>query len=178
MKIFFISIFCFALLSFYQTPPKKKVKKISVSGMVTGTSSYCGGARPPEFLLEQLRTPSPRPTKKIYIKKGEVNSFNSKVLLELMTDTAGKFRTRLPPGKYLIVDEDKKDMTYYNKLLKEHKNKTQNYEAVDTVCLKEWYLKPDYIFEVKNTEVKNISVNYHKVCFNLPCTYYRGPYPP
>jgi hypothetical protein len=178
MRIFFLSIFCLALLSFGQKKSKKKVMQYPVSGIITGTSAYCGGARPPDELLAQLGTPTPRPGKKVYIKKGEVNSFNSKVVAELTTDTAGKFHVKLPPGKYLIVDEEKKDLSYYNKLFKEYKSQTESYEAVDTVCLKAWYLKPDFTFEVKNSEIKNISVNYRKECFNLPCTRFRGPYPP
>src|ERR1035437_1246537 len=156
MRIFFLSIFCLALLSFEQKQSKKKVMQYPVSGIITGTSAYCGGERPPAELLAQLATPTPRPGKKIYIKTGEVNSFNSKVFLELTTDTAGKFHAKLSPGKYLIVDEEKKDISYYNKLLKEHKTETSSFEAVDTVCLKAWYVKPDYTFEVKNTEMKNI----------------------
>ena len=177
MRIFFLSVFCLVLFSFQQKESKKKTKQFPVSGIITGTSAYCSGARPPAELLAQLAIPKPKPNKKIYIKKGEVNSFDSKIFMELTTDTAGKFHAKLPAGKYLIVDEEKKDTAYYNKLLREHKTETKSFEAVDTVCLKEWFLKPDVTFEVKNAEVKNISVNYRKECFNLPCTRFRGPYP-
>jgi len=178
MRIFLLSIFCLTLFSFQQKKSHKKIIQYPVSGIITATSSYCGGARPSGEILSQLATLRPQSNKKIYLKKGEINSFDSKVFMELTTDTAGKFRAKLPAGKYLIVDEEKKDLSYYNKLLKEYKTATQSFEAVDTICLKEWYLKPDFTFEVKSDEVKNISVNYRKECFNLPCTQFRGPYPP
>jgi hypothetical protein len=150
MKIFILPILCI-ILSFNSNQSEKKVKKYSVSGVITGTSSYCGGARPTDEMLADIATPKPIPNKKIYIKKGEINLFKSKVLLTLITDTVGNFKAKLPPGKYLIVDEDKKDLTYYNRLLKEHKEETKSFDAVDSICLKEWFLKPDFIFEVKNT---------------------------
>ena len=178
MKVFTLHILCLILLSFNSAQSERKVKKYSVAGVITGTSNYCGGARPSDEMLADIATPKPIPNKKIYIKKGEINSFKNKILLTLITDSAGKFQAKLPPGKYLIVDGDKKDMTYYNQLLKEHKEQTKNFDAVDSTCLNEWYLKPDFTFEVKHTEIKNISVNYHKACFNLPCIQFRGPYPP
>ena len=177
MRTILLSLFCLSLLSFHQTQNKKDIKTIPVSGTVTGTSIYCGGARPTGEMLAQLATPRPIGNKKIYIKKGNVNLFSSKVVLELTTDTSGKFHAKLSPGKYLIVDEEKKDTVYYNKLLKEHSQQTKSYQPIDTACLKEWFMKPGVTFEVKNSEIKNISVNFQKNCDFLPCAQFRGPYP-
>jgi hypothetical protein len=177
MRAIILPILCLALLSFNQAAPKKKAKKIPVSGTVTGTYSYCGGARPSDEMLAQLATPKPMPGKRIYIKKGEVNSFDSKVLLVLTSDAKGNFHTKLAPGKYLIVDSTKKDMTYYNMLLKNYKVQTEHYEAIDTLCLKEWFMKPNAVFEVVDKEVKDVIVNFHKTCDDvLPCSRFRGPF--
>lgn len=178
MKFFILSAFCMALLAFNPLQSQKKIKKYTVSGVITGTSGYCGGAAPSDEMLADLATPKPIANKKIYIKKGVINSLNSKVLMTLTADSAGKFHTTLPPGKYIIVDENKKDRTYYNSLLKNHNKQTENFDAVDSVCLKEWFAKPDFIFEVKNAGILIPGINYHKECFNLPCVQFRGPYPP
>jgi hypothetical protein len=177
MRAITISFLCCVLLAFSQAPSKKKIKKIPVSGTVTETNSYCGGARPPDELLAQLATPRPITNKTIYIKKGEVNSFDNKVLLKLTTDSKGNFRTKLAPGKYLVVDSTKNDMAYYNMLLKTYKNQTASYDAIDTLCLKEWYMKPAASFEVANTEIKDISVNFHRTCRDVPCAGFRGELP-
>jgi hypothetical protein len=177
-KIFTLCFVCSTFVSFNEPQSKKTTTKYLISGTITSTSSFCGGARPSEEILGQIETPRPFPHKKIYIKKGRVNLTSNDILVELKTDANGKFKTRLAPGVYLIVDEAKKDLTYYNTLLKEHAFLTENFEAVDTVCLKEWFAKPDFTFEVKQTNSTNIHLNFAKECFNLPCTQFRGPYPP
>lgn len=177
MKALSLFLVCFALLSFNQAKPEKKSKKILISGTVTETNDYCGGARPSDEILTQLATPRPLVNKKIYIKKGEVNAFDSKVILVLTSDSKGNFHAKLRPGKYLVVDSTKKDPAYYNLLLKTYKNQTANYLAIDTVCLKEWFLKPAGVFEVTPVETKNISINFHKACSEaIPCTRYTGPF--
>jgi hypothetical protein len=177
MKAIIIPIICLALLSFNQADTKKKIKKFPIFGTVTSTASYCGGARPSDEILAQAATPQPIPKKKIYIKKGDINSFDSNVLLVLTTDDKGNFHAKLAPGKYLVVDSTKKDLTYYNMLLKTYKNQTVSYEPIDTLCLKEWYMKPNGVFEVLGSEVKDISVNFHTPCYPIPCAMFRGPFP-
>ena len=177
MRVFVIPILCLALLSFSLRDTKTKAKTVPVSGTVTQTRDYCGGARPPDEILTQLGTPTPVSGKKIYIKAGEVNTFESKVILVLTTDEKGNFKAKLKPGKYLVVDSLKKDLTFYNMLLKTYKTQTESYEPIDPVCLKEWFMKPAGTFEVTGKEAKNISVNFHITCRDVPCAGFRGPYP-
>ncbi len=176
MKVLILHLIYFSLLSLDPAESKKKTKKFPVSGTVTSTINYCGGARPTAEILEQAATPRPIPHKKIYIKQGDVNSFGSKTILQLTTDSNGNFKAKLPAGKYLVVDSTKNDLLYYNMLLKTYKSQTTNYEAVDTLCLKEWYMKPNCVFEVTDKEVNNINVNFHKTCDDIPCSRYRGPF--
>ena len=177
MKVLFLPLLCLALLSFNQPKTEKKAKKVSFSGTLTETNDYCGGARPSDEILTQLGTPRPLANKKIYIKKGEVNTFDNKVILVLTSDSKGNFHAKLRPGKYLVVDSTKKDPAYYNQLLKTYKNQTANYLAIDSLCLKEWYVKPTGVFEVSATEKKSITVNFHKACSEaIPCTRYTGPF--
>ena len=177
MKTFILPLLCISLLSFSQDKIGKKSQRIPIYGTVTETRSYCGGARPSAEMLTALATPAPAAQKVIYIKKGEVNSFNSKVLVKVTADENGNFHAKLSPGKYLIVDSTKKDTSYYNLLLKTYKSKTANYGPIDTKALKKWYLKPDAIFEVSEKETKTISVNFHVNCDGyIPCAQYRGPF--
>ncbi|TAL60454.1 MAG: hypothetical protein EPN85_07175 [Bacteroidetes bacterium] len=176
-KTLFVPLLCLSLLSFTATDTKKKAKKISVSGTVTQTRDYCGGARPNSEILMQLGTPKPAANKKIYIKEGDVNTFESKVLLALTTDAKGDFHAKLRSGRYLIVDSTKKDLAHYTLLLNAYKNQTKSYDAIDTACLKEWYMKPAGAFEITGKETKNVSVNFHITCRDVPCAWFRGPYP-
>lgn len=177
MRTVLIPIICLAFLSFNLVNSEKKAKKVSVSGTVTQTRNYCGGARPSDEIINQLRTPRPVSGKKIYIKKGEVNSPDSKVILTLRTDANGNFKAKLRPGKYLVVDSLKKDMTHYNMLLKTYKNQTASYEPIDTTCLKEWFATPAGTFEVIQTGAKDININFLITCRDVPCAGFRGPYP-
>lgn len=177
MRTALLTVLCISLLSFEPPLPGKKAKKVPVSGTVTETRSYCGGARPNDAILAQCATPLPLAHKKIYIKSGEKNSSDSKVILALTSDSNGNFRTKLKPGKYIVVDASKKDVSHYKMLLKKYKDKTESYWPIDTLCLKEWFLEPAGIFEVTGQEVKKISVNFHKECHDVPCARFRGPLP-
>jgi hypothetical protein len=177
MKIGILSAACLFVFSFTRVTPEKQCKRVPVSGVVTETRSYCGGARPSDEMLAELATPKPAVNKVIYIKMGEENSFDSKVILRLTTDEHGKFHAKLRPGKYLVVDSAKADTCYYNRLLTTYKDRTTNYEPIDVSCLKEWYLKPDGVFEVAEKGSGDIHINFQINCPEyLPCARYRGPF--
>jgi hypothetical protein len=155
-------------------------KKFKVEIIITQTFSYCGGAEPDPDLLKEMGKASAFAGKKIYIKQGEKNSFNSKIVLEAVADKDGKIEFSLPPGKYFIVDELKKDTSYYKTLLKTYKTTTASYSAIDPICLKKWYEKPELIIEIKNADVKDLTLNFHQACSweKIPCAQYSGPMPP
>lgn len=56
-----------------KTEAQTPASKVTISGTVTQTSSYCGGAAPPKFLLEQLAEPKQYPNKKLHVIKGDTN---------------------------------------------------------------------------------------------------------
>ena len=147
------------------------------SGAIACLANATAFARPNDEMINQLRTPKPVSGRKIYIKKGEVNTVESKTILVLTTDAQGNFHAKLPPGKYLVVDSLKKDPSHYKMLLKTYKEQTTSYEPIDTKCLKEWFMQPAGTFEVTSKETKNISINFHISCRDVPCAGFRGPYP-
>ena len=182
MKVFagvIFAVFCMSTLQ-VQNNIKPKLKKIKVSGTVTQTSSYCGGARPSNEMLASLTEPKPFAHKKLFIKRGKTNDMSKAAVAEVTTDSLGNFSIALPMGDYCIVDEMKSSKKNYDDILAKYGKETQYYSAVDAACLKEWFSKPDAVFTVGKEQVKNISVSYHHPCSwnGIPCVQYHGPLPP
>jgi hypothetical protein len=174
-----ILLFSSFLVCSQEAVQKQDAKKINVEIRITRTSAYCGGARPSQEVMTELQTPKPYSGKKLYLKKGEKNTFTTKIFMEITSDSAGKVNCQLQPGKYLIVDEFKKDTSYYNRLKKRYSTLTPNYSAIDKLCLKNWYEQPDLVFELKEGEVKDLTINFHKNCTwnEIPCIEFKGPVP-
>ncbi len=153
---------------------KKKLKAFVVSGMVEQTSSYCGGARPSQAMLDRLATPTPYPNKKFYIKRGNINCTEAKVVTSFTTDSTGRFSIRLKSGTYSIIVEEQ----LYPIDLKKYENANPE---VDRQCLDEWWAKPYYLLVVKNKNINELKFIFHHRCFvksDIPCITYKGPLPP
>lgn len=146
----------------------------TISGSVKQTSSYCGGARPPQELITRLATPTPYPGKTFYIRAGRVNDVKIKVLTSFTTDKDGNFSINLSAGTYAILL--KEQVTEMNAA--DYETKTQ---AVDINCLAEWWQKPYYLLEVKQN-IASLDFVFHHRCFithdDIPCIRYSGPKPP
>jgi len=160
-----------------QTATQTSPKKITISGMVTQTYSYCGGAAPPREILEQLAEPKPFPNKKFHVIKGDTNTTSHKIILSFTSDTAGNFSFQLEPGTYSILLEEQAFLPDAKKY------KTQSIN-VDEECYKSWWAKPYYLLEVegssKTTSVKGLNFNFHHRCFienDIPCLQYNGALP-
>jgi len=174
------------MMSFSCYSQKKKTKKIVsnplvlIEGTITETHSYCGGARPPEDLIKELRTPKPITAQyKLYIRK-DSNDLQKPILYTVLTDTLGKFSIKLPIGKYVFVDANKKDKDTYSKTLAKYKTENSQTSAIDIECYKQYIATPDFTVEVtKNSSKLAITHNYHRDCnwSGAPCVEYRGPLP-
>jgi hypothetical protein len=145
-----------------------------VSGKVNQTFSYCGGANPPEFLLEELAMPKPIPSMLFYVIEGNINSNHRKIIKKFMTDSNGMFDFELPVGKYsIILQEQTKELN-----MQILNTKTQK---ADEDCLKEWWQKPYYSFEIRNQNISNLEFLFVNRCFIdgfIPCITYTGQMPP
>ena len=157
-----------------------KAKKYVVEISVTSTARFCGGIKPSPEMIRVIQTPRALVQKKLYIKRGDKNTFKSEVILETCTDTLGKLKLLLPPGRYLIVDELKKDRIYYNSLIKRHLQATKEYSPIDRICLRNWFEQPDFVFEVTNSDSSLLTLNFQMPCSwdEIPCIQYYGPKPP
>lgn len=161
-----------------QTTPVP-AKKVTVSGIVMQTSSYCGGAAPPDFIIKELETPRPLAGKKLHIIKGDTNIANRPIVLSFISDSAGKFSFRVEPGLYSVLLEEQIPLPDAKKY------STKN-QSIDEACYKKWWAKPYYLLEVEDSSNKSTSLEglvflFHKRCFinsDVPCLSYLGPFPP
>lgn len=172
MKLY-LFIGCLVLLS---ATPKKYPIKIEI----TYTSSYCGGAAPNEEMLNSIAMPRPLPFKKLYLKKGEVNSFENKLFKVLIADSNGLIKVSLVSGNYFIVDENKKDKTVFDAMVKKYANQTKTEGPIDIECYKKWFSTPDIKIIVSNKLKQEFQLNINNDCFfqGKPCIPYFGPMPP
>lgn len=149
-----------------------------LSGNITFTSDYCGGAKPPKDLLEGLATPTPYLGKVFYIRSGERNDVTSPVLYTVISDSLGHYSVNLQPGNYCMIDEFRKDTSFMFDVYKKDPN---NFLVVhDKKCLENWFNSCFNGFTISNADISNVNFNIHRSCFRpegVPCIDYDGPLP-
>lgn len=152
---------------------EKKMQR--VSGLVTITSSYCGGAAPSEEMLMELAKPKPYVGKVFYVRKGNRNTLASEIILRFTTDSNGAFSIALPAGTWSLIQEEQ---------VREIKNSDYPNTAshqVEMDCLRKWWSEPYQVIEVKNSAITDLHFSFHRRCFiasDIPCIRYTGPMPP
>lgn len=165
-----ISSFCFA-----QTNKKKAENVFTISGKVSQTFAYCGGSAPSKEMLDDLKKAQPYAGKFFYVRKGSVNTLKQRVILSFKADTNGNFSFQLPPGIYSIIQQEQ-----LNKINEKEYNK-KGYIQTDMKCLKDWWVKPYYVLEIKDKNVTDLHFKFYHPCFvptDIPCMQYIGPMPP
>jgi len=176
--ILLFSLFFNGTIHSHDSNPKatktKEKKTYSISGKILQTSSYCGGARPTQEIIDKMAIPIAYEEKRLYIRKGKLNSAKYKVLKSFSSDKEGNFSFRLSKGTYSVIVAEQ---------LNEIKNGdfVNVNQKVDTVCLKEWWLSPYYLLEVKKKNIQHLNFIFHHRCFvtnDIPCLTFTGPFPP
>lgn len=165
--------FALSLVQFFAFAKKKpQGTYTTITAKITVTSDYCGGARPSDEMLEQLRTPKPAIRRAIYIKYGSVNTEKTRLIKKVLTDSNGMFTIQLKKG-------------YTYQFLEEWQ--CQNFKIPqatqwvkwDEKCFRERYATPNYVLNTKKSKQNLITFNYHQPCFYNPyCGEYSGPLPP
>lgn len=154
-------------------------KEYSVSGFVTHSNSYCGGARPSDEMLREITTPKPLTNVTYHVRKGTINNVNEKVVLSFTTDAEGKFEFKLPPGEYVIIGGNRLDSVYVKSVFKKFEKESESYSAADMNCLNKWLSESLFQFKIGSDKIENINWDIHQACFTSdPCVHYKGPYPP
>jgi hypothetical protein len=163
LKYIYIACFAYVFLS------AKNPSYYMVTGKITYTSEYCGGAAPSEDLLKLLETPKPFAYKRMYYRPGKYNHAKVKAA-SIVTDSLGFFKVKLSANDYVFFDENKL------KVLVIPQNTI--YEIYDTACLKATYIAGDFKVNKKQKN-KKVLYNYHIYCtYHKPCVSYSGPLPP
>ena len=179
-NLIFILVYLF--FAFNLQAQKKKPILMTVELSITKTIQYCGGAAPPNDLIEEMRTPKPFENKVIYVRKNS-NDIATPILYTITTDANGKAKLNLPTGKYSFVDGSKKDRILYDSLLLKHREATDNAGPIDPKCLMDYMMQSDFeilIPKLKKKATKKLNYNYFIGCnwSGVPCAEFRGQYPP
>jgi hypothetical protein len=149
------------------TANHKGKRKFLVSGSIMQTISYCGGAQPPQRLLDSMNVPKGIPYGKLFVKLKGGHKEGSLIIHTIKADTNGNFSIYLPAGNYCLVEEWK---TKPFKLPLNNVN-----ETVDSTCFKNLYNTCDYELNVTDKNVRHLKIIFHRPCYNnQPCISYHG----
>lgn len=174
MKIMTVGMFLFIAFSCKTKQSALAQSKVTISGTVTQTSSYCGGAQPTDELITELQTPRIFPGKKMHVIKGDTNTAKREIVLDFITDEKGTFSFQLAPGTYSILLDEQ--------ILKPNARQYETKDIlVDEKCYNEWWGKPYYLLHVSSAPITNLSFNFQRPCFidyDIPCLRYNGVMPP
>ncbi|MFH0892941.1 MAG: hypothetical protein V2A54_00780 [Bacteroidota bacterium] len=141
------------------------IKKYNVSGKILATNPYCGGARPPQYILDEANIPNPVNACKVIIECAGKEVFSGE------TDVNGSFSTLLPPGKYSVFIGEQKES--FSELSKKFK---ANGCYFDDNNLKEWLAKPCITFTVKDKDVNGLKAEFKRNCDTESfCNYIHKP---
>lgn len=151
--------------------------RVRVSGTLTQSHPYCGGAYPGEEELRRLNAARPFQTW-LYVRSGTVNRENAPILDSVQTDADGHFHFELPPGLFVLLLPDHKKHKTVASLLEQAKGDI----AADKACLETWWEKGLMAIDVQSgTPLQRLDVHLRHACF-VPyppdCFQYTGPYPP
>ena len=149
----------------------------------TWTEPYCGGAEP-----DPSDYPRPQPwSGKMFIRAARPDSSGKLAINDLREPTGmiemnaeGHGYLRLPPGDYLLIDEDRVDDRKYRQLLRDHTKPAKYNEPIDTACLRQWLRGPFGVFTITSGDTLFAEYPLHGQCpwYSTPCVRYNGPLPP
>lgn len=174
MRKLFFSL-TFLMVGLFLFPQQKQPAVFTVSGKITQTSSYCGGARPSNEMLEEYAHPKAYRGKTLYVRKGAFNDVKQNIVLKFTADSLGKFTFTLPVGTYCILQAEQVKALDLKKL------PDQQGVTKDVACLKTWWKTPLQVLTIKDKNVSGLDFNFHHPCFvsgDIPCMNYNGPMPP
>lgn len=164
------------LLAFRQPDAADDLQKFTVSGTLTFTEDYCGGAEPDEQTLKAYERPQPYAGAVILFRRGDHNESNQAIVAMAEADHQGRYEAKLPAGEYCIIREFQKDDSIFEKI-KQWKEQSL---VADEVCLLEKWTQCMQSLNVQ-ADVTGLDFQFRKNCFlpeGIPCLEYTGPYPP
>lgn len=163
-------LLCTAVIftSWSRLPRHTGKRKYLVSGSVMQIISYCGGAQPPQQVLDSMNKPKGMAFARLFLKLGEDNREHVREVHRIIADTNGNFSIYLPAGHYCFVEGWKA------KPIKLSLN-----QNIDSACMKELYNSCDYKLEVTNKNIRHLQIIFHRPCaYNQPCVIKKRSLPP
>jgi hypothetical protein len=88
-------------------PTGNPVPVPTIVGLIENNQSYCGGAAPPQELLDELAIFHASANQTFYIRKGNFNTPFTPVYKTFTTDALGNYSVQLPAGNYAVISEEK-----------------------------------------------------------------------
>ena len=149
-------------------------RRVTISGTVTETHQYCGGANPSEEILEAVRRPRPLAKFELYVRSGSANALASPVVLKFSSDANGNFQSALPEGEYCIIEAGKKDalkvpdFTEENRRLAKTDPSAIPYSLTSPKCLTEWWHTCDKVLRVGKESQMGVRIEFQRGC-RPPC---------
>ena len=151
-------------------------KPLMVSGKIETSESYCGGAAPPEELLQELQRKKPNSGYKLYIKEGKVNDLKAPIIDSVLTNKDGEFMFNLLPGEYVLLSSNHLNRAVFTRF------QDDKYIRInDMDCLETWWQNGMAKLKLDNQPTDTIYFHLKKECFlplGIPCLAYNGPVPP
>lgn len=148
--------------------------KFTVAGIITTSSSYCGGAAPDPDLMRELQKTRPFSGIWLYLKEGTENNFGAPIIDSAMTNNDGFFRFLVDTGEYVIITKQMLDPNITNNYL------SGNIQA-NSECLDEWQKNGLATIQISDSSITNLRFHFGERCFlpiGIPCLVYTGPMPP
>jgi hypothetical protein len=178
ISFFFLGGICLLLACSSKSNASKSSLPVTI--LLTQTAAYCGGAQPPEELLNALATPQPLAGEKMFIRSGNKNNPGETSIIEVVTGADGSASFFLNAGEYYVVFENKQDKTTYEEYKIKYGSGSGYYEPIDLKCLDEWLSKPELVFVVSDTMINPLTLNVYKPCSwnSIPCAQFTGSLPP
>jgi hypothetical protein len=156
-------------------PATRLLNELKISGQITQTNAYCGGAAPTEEMEKEFRKKHPLPGRKLYLRAGIQNDVSKPLVAETVSNALGGFEFDVPAGSYCLITEEKFEA-------KEHKAPEQwGVRFQGEACLKEWMQACDQVIIVTDRSVSHLEINKYQRCFiqtDNPCYAWDGPMPP
>lgn len=151
-------------------------KSCRISGVLTTTHSYCGGAAPTPEMEAWYRAQRPYQCS-LYVRLGPWNDPTQPLIDSTYSDSLGRFSFLLPPGDYTLITAEQRDIAIVERIVAMQ----TKYVRVDASCVSEWFEAGLFQLHAITSDTSNLNHNFHKRCFvpySMVCLKYMGPYPP
>ena len=146
--------------------------KYTISGKLMQKSSYCGGARPTQAILDGYKDPKQLKAYTVYVKQGSINNASAAIIDSTTTNDLGEYSFSLPSGDYVLVSSSQLNDASLSSIVNQ-----KDIKVSDQTCLDEWFKNGLIQFTVKDQAITNLDHLSRKSCDipdGIPCLRFTG----